>query len=508
MLQCCSWTRGHNNDKNWNPRSCLHPGPRRSFCHRRRRQDWVGDSPSTIIERQDDLSFCGDDDDDRTPKPTCRRWGVQRIMRINRRRRRRYNEAQVVIGGHTTEDDEKEEIVLSGPQPSSFQEDTSSSYPSVQMVARPAKMWPPWPFNLLDSSSRDGDTSNDDEYDIPEPSRVSLLWSLARVSARVGLNNARTVSSQLWFHLPPAAPPFLLLAAIPQRQRMEVTAVAAASTVSDATQNIVYKHVIPLFSSPFARNVALSGLGLAIFSWSHHELNHQRRLSPLPLNPSYRDLNRVVLPTFLPEELSDPVMDVVLEPDNEGVQRHLEATTGDGAEDAILLPPRIHKHWNSLIGKAPKPIDLKTTIREWRRVRAQRRLERQNARRLAIYNELLALQSLKKKTKDKQQKNPGHVRLVEVSNANLGYALVTGASRGIGRAIAVELARYEIPLILVARDIDRLTQLAYDIEACYGVKCCVLQADLSQSDVAEGGYLQYNAQGWVDRRRVGQQCRL
>jgi short-subunit dehydrogenase len=66
-----------------------------------------------------------------------------------------------------------------------------------------------------------------------------------------------------------------------------------------------------------------------------------------------------------------------------------------------------------------------------------------------------------------------------------GYALVTGASQGIGRAIAVELARWEIPLVLVARDLDRLTSLAFDLEACYGVKCCVLKADLSEVDAAE-----------------------
>jgi short-subunit dehydrogenase len=65
---------------------------------------------------------------------------------------------------------------------------------------------------------------------------------------------------------------------------------------------------------------------------------------------------------------------------------------------------------------------------------------------------------------------------------------VTGASRGIGRAIAVELARWEIPLILVARDVERLTSLAYDLEACYGVKCCVLPADLSKPGAAERLY--------------------
>ena len=55
----------------------------------------------------------------------------------------------------------------------------------------------------------------------------------------------------------------------------------------------------------------------------------------------------------------------------------------------------------------------------------------------------------------------------------------------IGRAIAVELARWEIPLVLVARDAQKLAKVAHDIEICYGVKCCVLQADLSKVDAAE-----------------------
>jgi len=65
---------------------------------------------------------------------------------------------------------------------------------------------------------------------------------------------------------------------------------------------------------------------------------------------------------------------------------------------------------------------------------------------------------------------------------------VTGASKGIGRAIAVELARWEIPLILVARDLTKLTALANELEACYGVDCHVLSADLSQPGVVERIY--------------------
>ena len=64
------------------------------------------------------------------------------------------------------------------------------------------------------------------------------------------------------------------------------------------------------------------------------------------------------------------------------------------------------------------------------------------------------------------------------------YSLqVTGASKGIGRAVAVELARWEIPLILVSRDLDRLKELATELKQCYGVPCCVIQADLTEPGV-------------------------
>lgn len=70
----------------------------------------------------------------------------------------------------------------------------------------------------------------------------------------------------------------------------------------------------------------------------------------------------------------------------------------------------------------------------------------------------------------------------------LGYALVTGASRGIGRSIAIELARWEIPLILVARDMEKLKTLADDIQTAYGVNCCVIQGDLSNPETAKQIY--------------------
>jgi short-subunit dehydrogenase len=100
-----------------------------------------------------------------------------------------------------------------------------------------------------------------------------------------------------------------------------------------------------------------------------------------------------------------------------------------------------------------------------------------------IIHELLALQKLKSYHHGISNNNPQH------SSSERGYALVTGASRGIGRALAVELARWGIPLILVARSGDKLSTLAQEIESCYGVRCHALPADLSDPTAA---FMVYN----------------
>jgi 3-oxoacyl-[acyl-carrier protein] reductase len=73
-------------------------------------------------------------------------------------------------------------------------------------------------------------------------------------------------------------------------------------------------------------------------------------------------------------------------------------------------------------------------------------------------------------------------------------ALVTGASRGIGRAIALEFAHQGIKrLILVGRDRQRLMDVALEVEA-WGVEAVVLPLDLTQP-------IQVNvaiAQAWRD----------
>ena len=64
------------------------------------------------------------------------------------------------------------------------------------------------------------------------------------------------------------------------------------------------------------------------------------------------------------------------------------------------------------------------------------------------------------------------------------YALVTGASRGIGRAIAIQLARRGYDLLLVARSEDQLTTLAQEIGAKHQHQAKVLALDLAAPGAA------------------------
>lgn len=59
------------------------------------------------------------------------------------------------------------------------------------------------------------------------------------------------------------------------------------------------------------------------------------------------------------------------------------------------------------------------------------------------------------------------------------WALVTGATAGIGESFTRLLAKKNYNVILVARDLPRLQERAQNLQSQYGIKTQVLQADLS-----------------------------
>jgi short-subunit dehydrogenase len=67
----------------------------------------------------------------------------------------------------------------------------------------------------------------------------------------------------------------------------------------------------------------------------------------------------------------------------------------------------------------------------------------------------------------------------------MGTALITGASAGLGLEFAWQLATARHDVVLVARDEQRLTRLAGQLEAAAGVRAEVLVADLGVRDQLE-----------------------
>jgi short-subunit dehydrogenase len=64
------------------------------------------------------------------------------------------------------------------------------------------------------------------------------------------------------------------------------------------------------------------------------------------------------------------------------------------------------------------------------------------------------------------------------------YALITGTTSGIGKALAEKFAQEKINLILVSRNLQKLNRQADLLTAQYGIKVHVIAADLEKADAA------------------------
>ncbi|GAB3010688.1 SDR family NAD(P)-dependent oxidoreductase [Spirosoma pulveris] len=67
----------------------------------------------------------------------------------------------------------------------------------------------------------------------------------------------------------------------------------------------------------------------------------------------------------------------------------------------------------------------------------------------------------------------------------MAYALITGASKGIGLAIARELARQKVDLLLIARSESLLQQVAGQLANEHGIKTDYLAVDLAETGAAQ-----------------------
>ncbi len=85
--------------------------------------------------------------------------------------------------------------------------------------------------------------------------------------------------------------------------------------------------------------------------------------------------------------------------------------------------------------------------------------------------------------------------MTSTSTSSTKTALVTGASGGIGQAIAEQFARDRTNLVIVARNTTQLETHAMQWRQQYGVQVTVLGSDLAQVGAAQALADQVQAQG-------------
>ncbi|MCF2487712.1 SDR family oxidoreductase [Dyadobacter sp. CY347] len=76
------------------------------------------------------------------------------------------------------------------------------------------------------------------------------------------------------------------------------------------------------------------------------------------------------------------------------------------------------------------------------------------------------------------------------------YTLITGASGGIGEALAIKLAKKKHNLILVARNAEKLSKLSKHLQETYGVQATYIAADLTKQDAPFQIFQETQKQNW------------
>jgi hypothetical protein len=318
----------------------------------------------------------------------------------------------------------------------------------------------------------------------------AILFQYLQLQASVRLRQLGYVGSDFSIHLPPASPVLLFYFCLPSKV------------------------------DPIRRLVKYVVAG-ATLSWMHSEGTKYRRFSPLPVLTGV-NVRAPDLPPFLPEmETMWPMIDfgddLLVDDEKSDDNTNKKKKKGDGKSNK--KPPTSQsglKKNNNLVGDRYTDDDnninhndnnnrhhhpwepfqsfgsFSSIYRTWVEGQSVRNMRSAYQRRIQTSEQLLTLQ--KNTSSSTSSSSSSSSLLLNSTSAftmnvdDAGYALVTGASSGIGRAISVELARYNIPLILVARDIIKLKTVANDIERHYNVKVKILQADLSTSDCAQRIY--------------------
>ena len=67
----------------------------------------------------------------------------------------------------------------------------------------------------------------------------------------------------------------------------------------------------------------------------------------------------------------------------------------------------------------------------------------------------------------------------------MSYALITGASGGIGLCLARELAKRKIDLLLIARTGDKLSSICNELKEKFNIKADYFSIDLSEINAVE-----------------------